>query len=172
MGIELIDPLRHNAWATQELLAFCERLTPEQLEATSPGTYGNILSTLQHIVGADGRYVFRLTGAEPGWARRPEETADLAELARMSKDLGAAWDELASGAFDPERTIASEFQGGGGGSFEVKAGILVAQALNHGNEHRGQIYTILTTIGVEPPHLDGWAYGIATGRFVEHAPDA
>jgi uncharacterized damage-inducible protein DinB len=48
--------------------------------------------------------------------------------------------------------------------------MLVAQALNHGNEHRAQIYTILTTIGVEPPDLDAWSYGLATGRFRETPP--
>jgi len=40
----------------------------------------------------------------------------------------------------------------------------------HGTEHRSQVSTILTSIGVTPPWLDGWAYGQARGRLV--APGA
>jgi len=158
----LQDPLRHNAWATKELLSFCRGLSDEQLRATSPGTYGTILSTLQHILGAEGRYRFRLSGIEAG--RRPEEIEDLDELSRIAEDVAAFWEELATQPFDPDRTVhAAEIDTGQ--KFEVKAGVLVAQVLNHGNEHRAQIFTILTTLGIEPPELDAWAYGFVTGRF-------
>jgi len=160
----LQDPLRHNTWATKELLTFCGDLPPDQLQATATGTYGTILSTLQHIIGAESRYRYRLSGMKPGWPREPEETADVGELSRMAAELGGFWEELATGPFDPDRTIDAA-ERDTGRKFEVKAGILVAQVLNHGNEHRAQIYTILTTVGVQPPDLDGWMYGDATGRF-------
>jgi uncharacterized damage-inducible protein DinB len=159
----LLDPLRHNTWATKQLLAFCERLTPEQLNATSEGTYGTILGTLQHLVGAEDRYRFRLSGVKASWPQEPEETADLGELSRMVDELGSFWEDLAAKPFDPDRTIPGKDREGR--TFEVKAGLLVAQTLNHGNEHRAQIFTVLTTIGVQPPDLDGWSYGEATGRF-------
>jgi uncharacterized damage-inducible protein DinB len=126
----LSDPLAHNSWATKQLLAFCrDKLSADQLQATSEGNYGTILGTLQHIIGAE------------------------------------FWMELARSDFDPDRTIDVP-KPTQGDPFEVKAGMLVAQTLNHGNEHRAQIFTILTTIGVEPPELDGWSWGYATGRFV------
>jgi len=159
----LLDPLRHNTWATTQLLAFCGRLTSEQLNATSQGTYGTILSTLQHIVGAESRYRFRLSGLEARWPE-PEGSTDLAELSAMVHELGSLWEDLASKPFDPDRTIPGKDREGR--TFEVKAGLLVAQTLNHGNEHRAQVFTILTTIGVQPPDLDAWSYGEATGRFV------
>jgi uncharacterized damage-inducible protein DinB len=49
----LAAPLRHNAWATRQLLEACQGLTPEQLRATVPGTFGTVLATLQHIVAAE-----------------------------------------------------------------------------------------------------------------------
>ena len=164
MSDDLLDPLRHNAWATKELLAFCGALTPDQLQAEAPGTYGTILSTLQHIIGADGRYGFRLAGIDPRTQPSPEDVDDLSELSRMAEDRARSWDELATSHFDPERIVrAVDMETGE--LYEVRAGVLVAQALNHGNEHRAQIYTILTTIGVDPPELDGWHYAMATGRF-------
>jgi len=165
MRTALVDPLRHNAWATRELIAFCRGLRPEQLQATSEGNYGTILATLQHIIGAEARYRSRLAGATPDWPSDPEETEDLDELGRMAEDMARYWDEFAAGDFDPERLIRWVTQDGA--DAEGRAGILVAQTLNHGNEHRAQVFTVLTTIGLEPPDLAAWAYGWATGRFRE-----
>lgn len=165
MTSPLLDPLAHNSWATKQLIAFCgEKLSPEQLQATSEGNYGSILSTLQHIVGAESRYRLRLAGEEVSWSTHPDD-ADLDELDGMHDDMTAFWEELARSEFDPDRRIdvpKPMF----GDPFEVTAGMLVAQTLNHGNEHRAQIFTILTTLGIEPPELDGWAWGTATGRLV------
>src|SRR6266496_1144964 len=96
MGNGLVDPLGHNSWATGELLAFCRRLSPEQLRASSEGTYGSILSTFHHMVDAEGRYRWRLSGAKPDWPREAEETEDLDELGRMVGDNARFFEELAA----------------------------------------------------------------------------
>ena len=50
--------------------------------------------------------------------------------------------------FDPERIMILDE-----GTYEAHAGILLAQALHHGNAHREQICAILTSFGLEPPDL-------------------
>jgi uncharacterized damage-inducible protein DinB len=35
---------------------------------------------------------------------------------------------------------------------------MVVQALHHGNDHRTQICTVLSTNGYESPDLDVWTY--------------
>jgi uncharacterized damage-inducible protein DinB len=42
----------------------------------------------------------------------------------------------------------------------------MVQAINHATEHREQISSMLTALGVTPPDLDGWAYGEATGALI------
>jgi uncharacterized damage-inducible protein DinB len=42
--------------------------------------------------------------------------------------------------------------------------------LHHGTDHRSQICTALTALGVEPPGIDAWAYGLQAGRVVEVLP--
>jgi uncharacterized damage-inducible protein DinB len=169
MSKALSDPLRHNSWATGELLAFCRRLAPEQLRAPSEGTYGSILATFQHMVGAEGRYRWRLSGQKPDWPREAEETEDLDELGRMVQDNARFWEAFAGEDFDPDR-ICTWISSVSGAHTEAAAGIIVAQALDHGSEHRAQIYTVLTAIGIEPPHYDAWTYGMATDRFREDPP--
>lgn len=166
MSDGLLDPLRHNSWANRRLLAYLGHLDRSQLESTSPGTYGSILETLRHLIGAEGRYRTRLAGAPPNWPRTPEETDDLSELAGIVDDMAGYWESLVADGFDPERVISWTSQDSGAHT-EVRAGMLIAQLLNHGNEHRAQICTIIGALGLDDPEIDGWAYGIDTGRFTE-----
>jgi uncharacterized damage-inducible protein DinB len=45
-----------------------------------------------------------------------------------------------------------------GGTRATRAGILIAQALNHANHHREQVCAILTGFGIEPPDIQAWEY--------------
>lgn len=163
MNEAVLDPFRHNAWATRELLKVCRPLTDEQLEATAAGTYGSIRATLYHLVESDGWYLGLLSGSMPEWMPDDDEPPPaMDELERWAVDVAAGWERfLAAGPVEPGRVISPRE------GEEVEAGVLIAQALNHGNEHRAQIYTLLTTIGVPFPELDGWAFGEAHGRVRE-----
>jgi uncharacterized damage-inducible protein DinB len=43
--------------------------------------------------------------------------------------------------------------------------VRLAQALHHGSDHRSQICTTLTTLGIEPPDIDVWAMAEQQGRL-------
>jgi uncharacterized damage-inducible protein DinB len=49
-------------------------------------------------------------------------------------------------------------------------GIQLAQVLHHGTDHRSQVCTALTALGVEPPTIDVLEFGIQVGRVVEITP--
>ena len=49
----MIEPFRHNSWATLRLLDFCREIDPGLLDATARGTYGSIGETLAHLVGME-----------------------------------------------------------------------------------------------------------------------
>jgi uncharacterized damage-inducible protein DinB len=51
-------------------------------------------------------------------------------------------------------------------------GIRLASALEHGDDHRSQVCTALTLLGIEPPEIDVWAFGLATDRSTDLPPDA
>jgi uncharacterized damage-inducible protein DinB len=40
--------------------------------------------------------------------------------------------------------------------------VLLAQIINHATEHREQIKSMLSALGVTPPSIDGWEYGWLT----------
>ena len=161
MNGALLEAFRHNSWATRQLLAFCRDLSEEQLAASATGTYGSIRATFNHLVFSDGRYLLRLAGGAPPWVDRPDD-ADLDELAARAEEAGQLWERLLSEPVDAERVVVVD-----DGALEVRAGVIVAQALHHGNAHREQICAILTSLGMEPPDIQPWEYAWATGRIWE-----
>ena len=44
-------------------------------------------------------------------------------------------------------------------------GIRLAQVLHHGSDHRSQVCTALTLLGVTPPEIDCWDFADTQGRL-------
>ena len=40
--------------------------------------------------------------------------------------------------------------------------VVMVVVINHATEHREQISSMLSALGVTPPNLDGWSYGEVT----------
>jgi len=165
MDSPLAETLRHHAWATLRLLEACRALTPEQLAATMPGTFGSVPATLQHIVAAEGFYRFLLAGRWPAWRWPPDQPPDLDALEAAAQDCAAFWEEFHGLPYHPDRRVEVR-EPRDRQIHDVALGIILAQVLDHGSDHRSQVSTILTSIGVTPPRLDGWGYGQARGRMV------
>jgi len=51
--------------------------------------------------------------------------------------------------------------------FEYPLASLMVQVLNHSTEHRTQISTIITQLGMERPAMSGWKYMREMGEFRE-----
>ncbi len=153
-------------WATLRLIDTCLPLSPAQLSVAVPGTYGSILDTMRHIVGADSSYLFALTRG-----RSPvidEEAMDLTELRAVMEDNDAAWTALLTEDLDPDVVIVRHRDDGS--ESHAPMGIRLAQALHHGTDHRSQVCTVLTTLGVEPPAIDAWDFADQHGRLAEVPP--
>lgn len=161
----LLRAVRHNTWANLELLAFCAKLSPEQLAWTAPGTFGTLHRTLHHIVGAEHGYLFAFTGELPpievegrGKPMTGEWSATINELIERERSNAERIERVLDAGFDPARMIRRP-RGNA-----AAAAIIAAQFIHHGSDHRAHIGTILGANGVEPPSLDVWAYGRTTGE--------
>lgn len=147
--------LRHNTWATGALIEFCRTLDTARLDAKARGTYGTLSGTLQHLVGAEQWYAKLLTGEIFGRPiRRTDAPHSLDELATIAAAVGARLVEIAA-SDDPTRIIVTNEPR------RSTVGVVLAQVVHHGNEHRTQATTILGANGIEPPAVSAWAYGRA-----------
>jgi uncharacterized damage-inducible protein DinB len=158
----------HNAWANLKLLDFCERLSEEQLDATAIGGFGSIRDTLWHIVGGEVSYVERVNGKLPPQPFSEDQFPGFAAL----KDT-ARWtnDELLQLALSA-RQDTDVREGPPGNIYQYRLASLMVQAINHATEHRAQIATIITRLGMEPPDMSGWQYMVEIGEFQESAAGA
>ena len=166
----LNDAYAHHSWATLRLLDACDGLSGEQLRETAPGTFGSILATMQHLVGSDSYYLFRLGGMPDPIPDGDEERMSLAELRAAMERHANAWSRVLADDPDPDAMVVVRRDDGS--AYHSPKGIRLAQALHHGTDHRSQVCTALTTLGIEPPLIDVWDYGEATGRTSEDPPSA
>src|SRR5215211_7630183 len=97
----LAELFRHNLWANLTLIDLCATLPDENLETNVSGTYGGIRKTLNHMVGAEERYLSALVAGPERRNPALEEIApDLAvvrEHARQSGEGFIAYAESVEG---------------------------------------------------------------------------
>ena len=153
MRTALDHVLRHNTWANGTLLDFCRALDPARLDDNAPGTYGSLYGMLQHLVSGEQWYVQLMTGELIGTEIRRDVRRTLDELASSATAIDAS--------DDPDRAIPVDDEEDRKTGSTV--GVVLAQLVHHGNEHRTQATTILGAGGIEPPEISGWAYGRAIG---------
>jgi uncharacterized damage-inducible protein DinB len=155
------ETLQYNRWANLQLLESCAGLSDAQLQLTTPGTYGTIAATWVHLLGAEQRYLRRLTGAEPTLSEKNEfpGIAALKEHARHSGDgLVAAAEHL-----KPDDTTDVDFDGE---NVRLRKSLIVVQAIHHGNDHRTHICAVLGSHSIPFEDIQVWSYMLALHRGV------
>jgi uncharacterized damage-inducible protein DinB len=166
MGPVLVEAFRYNRWANLHLLDVCAKLSDEQLQLTSPGTFGTIAATLTHMLAAEQRYLWRFEAEEP----KLREKDGFPGIAILREHAARSGDQLIE--------KVGRLQGGSVGEAKLREGetkaplaMIMVQALHHGNDHRTHVCTILGRHGVPYGEMDVWAYGIAVGAY-EAPPEA
>lgn len=150
----------HNNWANQRIMEVCATLSDEQLDAPpQSATEGSIRNTLQHLVSAQYGYLRLLT--LPIEERKDRFTVEFADLEKSLQESGERLLELArDGSKLPVTRLQTR------DDYWVEPWVLMVQIINHATEHREQIKSMLTALGITPPDIDGWDYGFVTNALV------
>ena len=141
--------LRHDAWATREVLRACAALTDEQWHRRFEIGPGSLHDTLTHVIGAMLRWADRIDG--PPTPLRPSIED---EARRTPAELLAILEPAAAGlAASAERARAR----GLGTAFDVTLagqthrftlGAALVHVTTHGMHHRAQCLNMLRHLGV------------------------
>jgi uncharacterized damage-inducible protein DinB len=143
MDVKLLQDLaRHQAWADAEHWKVLHA-NPSVLEDSE------IRKKLNHMVAAQEMLTALARGETPGGPSKERGSAEELEsaMAKVREGLSAA---IAS--VDLEKMIA--LPRGPKGPFEAPAGVLLLQAVTHGQHHRGQNASRMRELGVAPPMTD------------------
>ncbi len=149
----LMRLIEHNHWANLQILEICETLTEDQLDIQpQSAVHGTIRETLQHLVTSQEDYTSMLTK----FTTIPEKeyTPTIPELREILITSGK---ELVSLVQDPSNNLlqAQIILNDG---YKVEPWVLLTQVINHATEHREQIKSMITALGIKPPRVDGWFY--------------
>jgi uncharacterized damage-inducible protein DinB len=153
----------HHRWANARMFEACRPLTEDQLATEVPGTYGRLDATLLHLAGAEGGYLRTLTGWTPPEGYGLGEGVAFPGVPLLLERLQMTGDALVDVARElpADRIVSGEDEDG---SYSLPAWVILLQAAYHATEHRQQIATALTVLGVEPPEPDLWAFDEARER--------
>ena len=148
----LVKLFEHNNWANLRMVDACSTLSDEQLDSEPrSATIGSIRQTLSHLAGAQAGYLSLLTLPVE---ERIRHSPAFDELQGSVTKSGEGLLELARGEQKP---LSSQLQTRDG--FYVEPWVVMVQIINHATEHREQISSMLSALGITPPDLDGWSYG-------------
>ena len=156
----LVKLFEHNNWANSQIIQACSALSDEQLDAEpQSATKGSIRLTLLHLVASQQGYLSLLTLPVEARPNVPPAFAELQESASISGEglLSLARDE-------PSKPLKTRLQTKDG--YSVEPWVVMVQAINHATEHREQIKSMLSALGVTPPDIDGWTYGEVTNALI------
>ena len=150
----LVEFIRYNNWANQQVLAACKDVSESQLTAMIPGAYGSIRDTFKHLLRAEADYINRITGNRPQPSFKWEDGPSLAEMSAFAAQVGEAFMDTIQ-RIRPTQIVHEEEDGQ---TIDYQARQLFMQVVNHGIEHRTNITTFLNSHGLPVPEVDGWGY--------------
>jgi uncharacterized damage-inducible protein DinB len=155
----LLGHMDYSAWATRQLLAACSGVEPQQLECELGSSHSSILGTFRHIYDGERVWLDRLN--DDGEWRLPPGPAPEYSFAFLIE----AWPKLWKGYREClERASESDF------SHEFVTLLpndtflrgprwqIVLHVVNHSSLHRGQIISMLRSVGARPANADLMSY--------------
>jgi uncharacterized damage-inducible protein DinB len=151
----LVAHTSYSAWATRQVLDACDLITPEQIDVSLGASHSSILRTFRHIHDGERVWLQRLIEGSskhlpPGPA--PEHSFEF--LVQSWPELWRGYRDWLESASDGDLTEELTTVLPDGANFHVPRWQIVLHAVNHTTFHRGQIVSMLRTLGVEPPNTD------------------
>ena len=139
--------LRHNVWATRQMIDASAKLSEEQFHRRFEMGPGSVHDTLQHMLGAMRVWGDLLAGREQRQRLEQEGRRRTAgELHALLNEISS--DMAASATAHPLDGMVTRVREGK--SYTLARGAVLMQVLTHGMHHRAQILNMLRHLGVSP----------------------
>jgi uncharacterized damage-inducible protein DinB len=145
----------YSAWGTQQVLDACALLAPDQIDCSLGASHSSILRTFRHIHDGErvwlGRLIERGSGHLPV-GPAPEQSFEF--LVQSWPELWRGYRDWLDAASDDDLAEELATVLPDGAHFNVPRWQIVLHAINHTTFHRGQVVSMLRTLGVQPPNTD------------------
>ena len=146
---------RYNAWANRRLYAACTQLEDQAYYAERQAFFGSIHRTLNHLVLGDRIWFGRIEGkpfAVTGLDQVLYDDRHALRAARVEEDERIQ--RVVDGLTDARIAGDLVYQTTTGTPQRTNLGLVLSHVFNHQTHHRGQVHTLLSQAGQDPPSLD------------------
>lgn len=148
MNYTLQKHLAYNLWANSKFVEILKNIPDELFEKEVPSSFPTLKKTVCHIWDAESIWLSRINGVSPSvWPSQTfngtkEQCLDgFLDNSKKLADFFAAKDNTFC-----EQTIAFKTMHGDDASETVEG--IIFHVVNHGSFHRGQLVTMMRTLGV------------------------
>jgi uncharacterized damage-inducible protein DinB len=154
--LEVIQHLYgYNEWANNRLMETAANVPDERLSETGNASFGNLLTGLAHIAGAQVVWLSRWRhGRNPTSILGTQDKRRLAEVRETFDRSHADLRDFIEALKDEDIEQVLAFRDSSGGEHSNVLWQLMVHVANHGTYHRGEVASALSTLGHSPGDLD------------------
>ena len=141
----ILDQLAgYNLWANSRFLECLQRETDELLDRPVSSSFPSIRATLLHIRDAENAWTHRLRGISPvPWPA--EEDTSIGSLLKFTQRLTYLVLAADEAWFDG----VADYKDLRGNTHQQVRWHMLLHCFNHGTQHRGQLITMMRTLGLQ-----------------------
>lgn len=146
--------LAYTIWADRTIFQALKTVRSEDLVRETGASYGSLLGTMAHILGAEQLWLSRILGVP---LQRVPGLEDFPTLEAMEASFDDFWPQL---EFFLASLLAEQLDqefvwtNTRGETHSAPFRQVLLHFVNHSTYHRGQVVNLLRQLGYEPPHTD------------------
>jgi uncharacterized damage-inducible protein DinB len=146
--------LAYTIWADRQLLEALRGLPSVDLERDTGTSFGSVLGTMAHILGAEQLWLSRLLGVP---LRRLPALEDFPSVALLAASFEDFWPQLEfylASLADDQMGSAFSWTNSRGETHSAPLRQVLLHVVNHATYHRGQVVSQLRQLGHPAPSTD------------------
>ncbi len=144
----------YNRWANERTVASCRALTTEEYERKIGGGWPSVRDTLVHIGSATRAWHDRFLGNSPSRLLTGADVPELHSAVRLLEEADEILTRFVLGTSPERRVEILAYNNLQGNLKKVPYWAVFRHAVNHASYHRGQISTMIRSMGKDPKPTD------------------
>jgi uncharacterized damage-inducible protein DinB len=146
--------LAYTIWADRQVLECLAGVPAEDLLRETGTSFGTILRTMAHILGAEQVWLGRFLGAPLDPPPDEDDYADLPSLAAAFTDFWPQLEVFLAALADAQLESNLTWTNSKGETHTQPTLRALVHFANHSTYHRGQVVSLLKQMGHQPPSTD------------------
>lgn len=148
------DLLAYTLWADQVVFRAAAALDPDDVVREAGASFGSVLGTLAHTLGAQRLWFSRFVGAPMDWLPGIDDYPDLARLEEGCEEFWADAKSFLAALSDQQLESDLAWTNLAGEMRTSSLWKCILHLVNHSTYHRGQVVMLFRQLGYEPPSTD------------------